>query len=134
MIEIESIIAQIIKHKEDRDIVRDQYPSQIAAKLLEEASELMQAILEAEIGGGATEVAGELGDVTILLIQLADQMGIDPFQAAEIKMMRNDWKAPTTALNNGYPDPYETTSQAYELTGGDMMFYQIYLQLLAEED
>jgi len=40
MIEIESIIAQIIKHKEDRDIFRDQYPSQIAAKLLEEASDV----------------------------------------------------------------------------------------------
>jgi len=133
MIDPESIINQIIKHKEDREVFREQYPSQIATKLIEESAELLQAILEAEIGGGTTEVAGEIGDVFILLIQLAHQCGIDPFQAAEIKLMRNDMKAPITALNNGYPDPYETTSEAYKLAGGDMMFYQIYLQLLADD-
>mgnify|MGYP001068191335 CR=1 FL=1 len=134
MIEIESIIAQIIKHKEDRDIFRGQYPSQIAAKLLEEASELLTSILEAEIGGGVTEVVGELADVFILLVQLADECEIDLGQAAYAKLCRNDLKGSMTALNNGYPDPYKTTSEAYKMMGGDAMFYQIYLLLLAEED
>lgn len=130
---LEELREHTIFQQQSKEIWRNNDASTIVDLLLEEALELKEAIIKAEIGAGATEVASEISDVQILLFQLANLCGIDIAQAGYAKLVRNDLKAPNTAINNGYPEPYKTTSEAYKMMGGDEMFYQVYLLLLADE-
>jgi NTP pyrophosphatase (non-canonical NTP hydrolase) len=132
--EFEQLHQAIIAHQRERKVFEDESAMQTADKLLEEATELKIALLEAEIGGSVTNVAQELGDVFIVLLTLADKLGIDLLQATYMKQVENEIRTPKTAINNGYPDPYETTKQAYELMGGKEIYYLAYLLTLAEDD
>jgi NTP pyrophosphatase (non-canonical NTP hydrolase) len=132
--DFETLRTAIITHQRERTFVNDKTAVEEIDKLQEEVEELRESLLEAEIGGGATEVAGELADVAIVLLTIADKCGIDILQAMTAKQMRNELKAPKSIVNNGYPEPYGTSKEIYKMAGGDEMFYQAYLLLIAEED
>lgn len=130
----EQLRQTIIEHQAERTIFKDELPEQTIKKLIEEVLELQEAIQEAQIGGSITNVANELGDVFIVLLTLADKLGIDILDAGLMKQMRNEFKGTKTILNNGYEQPYAVNSEVYEVMGGDRAFYYAYLMFLAEDD
>ena len=44
------------------------------------------------------EVGGEIGDVMIYLVELAEKLGIDPVEAAKAKLEVNSKKYPATLV------------------------------------
>jgi hypothetical protein len=60
--DFETLRTAIITHQRERTFVNDKTAVEEIDKLQEEVEELRESLLEAEIGGGATEVAGELAD------------------------------------------------------------------------
>jgi hypothetical protein len=49
--DFETLRKSVTDHQKERTIFANEIPSETVDKLLEEASELLQSILEAEIGG-----------------------------------------------------------------------------------
>lgn len=66
-------------------IAPDRQPIDAAIKMVEEVSELLDAVANK----GKDEVAGEIGDVMILMVDIASMYGFDPIAAAELKMQVN---------------------------------------------
>lgn len=90
-----------------RDFARDRHwepfhsPKNLAAALSVEAAELLehfQWLTEAQSrelpADKRAEVGTEIADVLLYLLQLADQLGIDPVEAARSKMVANARKYP----------------------------------------
>ena len=76
-------------------------PKNLAMALSVEAAELLeefQWLTEEESRGLSDEklarVRDEIGDVMIYLVRLADELGIDPIEAAEAKLRKNEEKYP----------------------------------------
>ena len=67
-------------------IAPDRKPVNAVVKLVEEASELLDAVLNKS----PAEVAGELADVQILLLDLAHLHGINILEALHDKMNKNE--------------------------------------------
>lgn len=130
---LEELSAYIASHNRERIIFDKQTPLETSTHLIEEARELQASLIEAEIGGSATSVANEIADCLILLITIADKCGIDLTQALAMKAVRNEFKGSKFILNNGYDDPYKVSKEVYEMMGGDEIFYQAYLLLIADE-
>lgn len=71
------------------DSLRPQTPRNIAISLSLEAAEVLEHFQWAETGQDPQELAGELADVTLYLLQLARLTGIDLEQAVLTKLDRN---------------------------------------------
>ena len=101
MSSIEKLTAEIRSFAEDRDWDQFHSPKNLSMALAVEASEIMEIFqwltedqsrdLSAE---KKAELAGELADVTIYLVRLADKIGIDLLAAAEAKIAVNHEKYP----------------------------------------
>jgi NTP pyrophosphatase (non-canonical NTP hydrolase) len=82
-----------------RDWHRYHTPKNLVMALSVEVAELVEHFQWAEgsVPPDAVmraEVADEIGDVLIYLVELADVMGIDPLAAARAKMLKNAVKYP----------------------------------------
>jgi len=82
-----------------RDWIRYHTPKNLVMALSVEAAELVEHFQwsDGSIPTDAVkraEVADEIGDVLIYLVELADVMGIDPLAAARAKMLKNGVKYP----------------------------------------
>ena len=110
-------------------------PDKLAQMLVEESKELFQAIQEAYITGDVFSVASEMGDIRYLLEKLADMIGIDTAEAAEMKIFRNSMKYGDHVMSNGrdLPTAQEVSKQAWKAMGGDYMFSRIFLDYLAHD-
>lgn len=110
-------------------------PERIAGYLAAETAELQEAIQEAYITGDVYSVASEIGDLQYLLIRLGELLGIDPVQAAEVKLARNSYKYADHIASNGrnYEEAAQVIRQVWQALGGDQKFSHIYLDLLAAE-
>lgn len=73
-------------------IAPNRKPQDTVCKLVSEASELLDAVLNKN----KEEVAGEIGDVIILLADLGDMYGIDIINAGLSKMVVNRARKWTT--------------------------------------
>jgi len=127
-------------------------PEQLSTFILEETQELGEAITKAEIGDGAFEVASEIGDILYLYIKLdetktkipdeveacfeyalsiAELTGINPDDALNMKIIRNDMKYLNTLCNNGfgYAEAVSISKQQWKLMGGDSRFSEMYMEL-----
>ncbi len=71
------------------DSLRPQTPRNIAISLSLEAAEVLEHFQWAETAQNSQELAGELADVTLYLLQLARLTGIDLEQAVLAKLDRN---------------------------------------------
>jgi NTP pyrophosphatase (non-canonical NTP hydrolase) len=81
----------------DDDSVKPQTPRNLAASLAIEAAEVLEHFQWREDVGAADELAGELADVALYLLQLASITGIDLEQAILEKLAINhsrEWPAP----------------------------------------
>ncbi len=123
------VVAQQNNHRENW--MREQGPIEVAGMIVEEAIELKQAC---ENDMPAIEVASEIGDVLYLTLRLCSDLGIDPRDALEMKIVRNSLKYPDTFNSNGdYNAGKETSREMWKGLGGDLTFYHLYLMLAGSE-
>lgn len=110
-------------------------PEKLAEYIKIEAVELIQAIQESFITGDVFSVASEIGDIEYLLIQLGEMTGIDPHQAAEMKVYRNSYKYPDHVASNGrdYGAARRVMLDTWKSMGGDQAFSHAYLDYLATD-
>jgi len=109
-------------------------PEEIAKQIVEEAKELVFEIQEALVTSNAFLVAGEVGDLYILLAQLCEDLGIKPEDAMQMKVMRNQYKYPDYLMSNGdKAEAIAMSKEFYEkVMGGDQAFSHAYLDILSE--
>lgn len=99
--DIEALQAALREFAREREWEQFHSPKNLAAALSVEAAELLehfQWLTEAQSrdlpGDKREQVAEELADVLIYVLQLADKLGIDPVDAAWRKMAANGKKYP----------------------------------------
>lgn len=111
-------------------------PEHISKFITTEAIELQEAIQESLLTGDVFSVASEIGDVLYLLYKLCDQIGIDPNQAAEMKVWRNSHKYPDHLMSNGrdYESATKVAKESWKAMGGDYAWSHVYLDYLAHDD
>ena len=105
---------------DERDWQQFHTPKNLAMALAGEAAEIMEIFqwLTPEQSAHLpeekmTEIRDEIGDVLIYLVRLADQLGIDPMEAANQKMEKNRKKYPAH-LVRGRADKYTAYQQSPE--------------------
>jgi len=98
---LEKITGKIRRFRDERDWAQFHNPKDMAMALSIEASELMEHFLwktpeevAARVEEKREEIEEEVADVAIYLVELADILGIDLFQAMERKMEKNAAKYP----------------------------------------
>lgn len=80
-----------------KDSAKPQTPRNLAASLVIEAAEVLEHFQWRESARNKEELAGELADVALYLLQLASMTGIDLEQAILAKLSQNrerDWPDP----------------------------------------
>ncbi len=102
---LEEITDKIRVFRDERDWAQFHNPKDMAMALSIEASELMEHFLwksppevSARIEERREEIEEEVADVAIYLIELADILGIDLFQAMERKLEKNAAKYPAEVV------------------------------------
>lgn len=81
----------------EADSPKPQTPRNLAASIAIEAAEILEHFQWQEVSSDKTELAGELADVALYLLQLASMTGIDLEQAILDKLAQNrtrTWSAP----------------------------------------
>ncbi len=98
---MKELIKNIRKFAQKRDWDQFHSPKNLAMALSVEMAEIVehfQWLTQAESKNlnpvKLSEVKGEIADVMIYLIRLADRLGIDPVQAAEEKLQLNEKRYP----------------------------------------
>ncbi len=115
--ELVDIAAKIRAFRDERDWGQFHNPKDMAMALSIEASELMEHFLwktpdevMARVVERREEIEEEVADVAIYLVELADILGIDLFEAMERKMAKNAAKYPA--------DLVKGSSKKYNEYGG----------------
>ncbi len=92
---------QLAQFASDRDWQQFHSPKNLASALVVEAGELLehfQWLTEEQSrnlsADKRNEVAAEVADVLLYLIQLSSALGVDPVEAAQAKLKRNEEKYP----------------------------------------
>lgn len=100
---MEDLRRRVVEFRDRRDWKQFHTPKDLAISISLEAAELLEhfqwkgpAEVAAHLaaGEGRAEVAGEMADLLILLISLADVVGVDLHQAALDKLAANEGKYP----------------------------------------
>jgi dCTP diphosphatase len=97
----DSFHAKLLAFVAERDWAKFHNPKNLAMALVAEAGELVEHFqwltpeqADALNAQAREEVAMEIADVLIYLVELADRLGIDPIEAAERKLARNAVRYP----------------------------------------
>jgi dCTP diphosphatase len=109
---VQQLIEDIRAFNRERDWEQYHAPKNLSMALAVEAAELMEVFLwlteEQSRNLPAAKqqaVEEEIGDVTILLLALADHLGVDVLEAARKKLQRNREKYPAEKVR-GRADKY----------------------------
>ena len=112
MRDLQQVIDRIRKFRDERDWMQFHHPKDMAAGIAIEAAELMELFLwkseqeQAEIVETKREqIAEELADIGMFLIELADNLDIDLLDAIEAKIEKNAEKYPVEKAK-GRSDKY----------------------------
>ncbi len=107
----------------------------VARMILDEAHELVEAIIESFVTGDVFTVASELGDILYLAHRMCMELGFDPADLIEMKTQRNSVKYSDAAMNNGYDydEAVKLSKQLWREMGGDTRFSHAYLELFSAE-
>ena len=97
----QQILQRIRKFRDDRDWMQFHNPRNLAVSIVLEASELLehfQWARDEEVVGyiekNKEDVRDEIADIATYLFELADNLGIDLFEAMERKFEKNEAKYP----------------------------------------
>lgn len=108
-------------------------PEHTVGLLKDEVAELAEQIEESMITGEATPIAMEIGDVLYLTLKLCHSLGINPADAVQIKILRNDLKYSTDLNSNGnYEDSRQKSKSLWAAMGGDVAFSHAYLDWMGQ--
>ena len=98
---IEAITARICAFRDARDWQQFHNPKDMAVAIVAEAGELLQHFVWKQpdqipqvLQDKHAEITDEIADVTILLFELADNLGISLAQAVQAKLDRNEIRYP----------------------------------------
>ena len=98
---LDDLVNRLKKFADERDWEQFHSPKNLAMALSVEVAEILelfQWLTEEQTINLSPDklekVKEEIGDVQIYLVRLADQLGIDPLQAAEEKIKKNELKYP----------------------------------------
>lgn len=132
---LEQLNRQMVEHNAHRKHF-ERTPEEMASAIVEEAKELVEEINTSMVTGEVWNVAGEIGDLYILLAQLCADLGIDPTHAFEMKALRNERKYGDWTMSNGYTsqEARQISKDSWNYQGGDIAFSHLYLDLLAEDE
>jgi NTP pyrophosphatase (non-canonical NTP hydrolase) len=132
---LEQLNQQMVEHNSHRKHF-ERTPEEMASAIVEEAKELFTEIQTSLVTGEVWNVAGEIGDLYVLLAQLCSDLGIDPAHAFEMKALRNERKYGDWTMSNGYTseEARRLSKESWAYQGGDVAFSHLYLDLLAEDE
>lgn len=120
-------MAKILEQNRNRQTwVETDTPAAIADHIQEESTELVDAIKHFDtLPNGEYSIISEVGDILYLTLKFCGDMGIDPTQAVELKLLRNSLKYPDHFASNGwdYHKARELSKSLWEALGGDNAFY-----------
>lgn len=101
MSDIQALTEKIKKFRDERDWMQFHNPKDVALSLVLEAAEVLEHFqwkkpdeVEAHARACKDEIADELADVSMYLLELADNLGIDLAKAIDIKLAKNACKYP----------------------------------------
>lgn len=101
MSEIKAITEKIKKFRDDRDWMQFHDPKNMAVSIILEASELLEHFqwktteeVEKYARENHDEIKDEIADIALYLFELADNLGINLFEAMEEKLSKNANKYP----------------------------------------
>lgn len=118
----------IYKQNQARENFEDEDPAQLAEFIKVESQELIDAI---DQDHPAIAVASEIGDILFVTLKLCRQLGIDPRDALEMKMLRNALKYNDMSNSVGnYSEGREAGKAIYEGMGGDNAFYNAFIEIV----
>ena len=103
---LEALRAKLQEFARERDWEQFHTPKNLAMALAGEVGELLEIFqwltpeqaAEAMDSGRADDVRDELADVTIYLVRLADNLGVDLLEVAHTKLARNHHRFPATEV------------------------------------
>ena len=105
-------------------------PYETSIYLRDEADELVKAIEDDE---EAFEVASEIGDVVYLAFKICYDLGINPADAVQMKILRNDLKYSTDMNSHGeYQTSRQVSKAFWGQLGGDVAFSHAYLGVIGQ--
>lgn len=100
---IESLTREICAFRDARDWKQFHNPKELAIAITAEAGELLQHFVwqnaaqsEQRVQDRKTELESEMADVAILLLEMADNCGIDLAAAIRAKLARNEERYPVS--------------------------------------
>ena len=107
----------------------------VARMILDEAHELVEAIIESFATGDVFSVASELGDILYLAHRMCMELGFDPADLIDLKATRNSLKYNDQMMSNGYDydEAIVLAKQLWREMGGDTRFSHAYLELFSAE-
>jgi dCTP diphosphatase len=101
MSDLKDLTAKIRKFRDERDWLQFHNHKDVALSLVLEAAEVLEHFqwkspdeVKAHAQANKEEIADELADVAIYLLELADNVGIDLSKAIDAKMKKNALKYP----------------------------------------
>lgn len=101
MEDIKSITEKIKKFRDERDWMQFHDPKNMAISIIIEASELLEHFqwktkeeVEKYINSNKGQVEEEIADIAMYLFELADNLGINLFEAMHRKIKKNSEKYP----------------------------------------
>ena len=136
MIKLEHAIQGIEVQQNNRRVWSEHDDAEsVARMILDEAHELVEAIIESFVTGDVFSVASELGDILYLAHRMCMELGFDPADLIDMKSLRNAGKYQDFVLNNGYDydEAVKLSKQLWREMGGDTRFSHAYLELFSAE-
>jgi NTP pyrophosphatase (non-canonical NTP hydrolase) len=110
---VDALRSRLLEFAQARDWLQFHSPKNLASALVVEAGELLEPFQWLTDEQSRTlpdakrqEVAAEMADVFIYLLQLSTALGVDLVQAAELKIARNEQRYPV-ALSRGHNKKYD---------------------------
>ena len=124
--ELRPLLEKIKRFREERDWGQFHNHKDMAISIVLEAAELLEYFQwksNAELAAVAEKqregLMDEIADVFIYLLELADNLGIDVFQAAEAKIQKNEKKYPVEKLKS-----HLKILNSYHFQRVNILFYQ----------
>ncbi|MEI8314720.1 MAG: nucleotide pyrophosphohydrolase [Verrucomicrobiota bacterium] len=101
MTDFTSTVARIRAFRDARDWMQFHNPKNLAISISLEASELLEHFQwksmeesDAHAKAAKGEIAEEIADITVYLLEMADNLGIDLLSAIDAKLTKNEAKYP----------------------------------------
>lgn len=98
---LDDLTRQIVAFRDERDWKQFHSPKNLAASISIEAAELLECFqwssdesIAEDVKKRRSEIEEEIADVLIYMLLLAHDTGIDPAQAVQRKLAKNDAKYP----------------------------------------